>query len=727
MPPPPKQSSDPAAPIDVLVRQISVAARPQQLRLIDTLCERTQKGSESMRAFQLLAAVRPNGSRLALEYVARMPDPIPPALLLFAAQALPDRSNPIAMRVAVAGKLLGSLPDTPQAVGPVVRSVTAGLSRSRTLQRMIELQSRVDRCVTLDRMVEASERRVKLKCPKCKAKLTRQAFIRHLWEKHRLTFDRGAAVDPRSAVEQAVGAAAATDDPEAVDLAFDLSAHYYPQSTPEQVLQAIASRQMAAGIPVPDTLTRAAADQAAGLCPACLNPVPDPIPPVPPPLAVGGGRLSGDGYAVEVTDSLTGRTVTIVTPKEQRAELPLNRFDPRAFGVMVAIPVLLTGILAVVLFPDRYAPPGLVALAVTFLGWVTYLIARYSRKPLPPADGLAVDMAWQELVPDMGAKKAAARWLTRLCRASVDRGDEVERVRRVYELVENASVWADKGGPYYHLFAAARILQVCDGVGLGKDKVNGLLGVFEPFFLGELPAAYAEAAAEIVRTDQLLTDADARRFGVLLTASAFEATYTPLDLVRVLRFLPNLRVVFGTPTADGLKAAYAVWRGRHSEPWAGVGKATTVFELAKSYPGVSRKLLAAHPDALMRLHLPDAAERELGEVLLTPRGVIAGGKVLADPDGEAELLRSPRGSGWTLHLGSHRIHLDRKLDWNVIDLLVKWVRYRADKLLPLAEASDRVNPDRVRRVLAPLAQPCPLCGAECVCRSGRVGEPWPMS
>lgn len=726
MPPPSKKPPDPAVPMDALVRQIAASARPQQLPLFDALIARTRAGTESMRAFQMLAAVKPNGLRLALEYVARMPEPIPPAILLFAAQALQDRSNPIPMRVIVAGKLLGSLPDTPQAVGPVVRSVTAGLSRSRTLQRMIELQSRVDQCVTLDKMVEASERKVKLQCPKCRAKLSRAAFIRHLWEKHRLTFDRGAASDSRPQVEEAVTLAAAGDDPEAVDRVFDVSPHYYPKSTPEQVLQAVASRQMTAGFPVPDTLTRAAADQNAGLCPACLNPVPDPLPPVPPPLSVGAGRLSGDGYAVEVIDSPTGRTITVITPKEQRVEPPASRFDPRAFAVIIAGPVLVFGILAVILVPSQFLPM-LWAIALAFLGWVVYLVSRYTRKSLPNADGVAVDTAWQELLLTMGAKKAAARWMTRLCRASVDRGDSVDRAKRVYEMVENSAVWADKGGPYHHLFAAARILQVCDGVGLGKDKVNELLSVFEPFFLGELPAAYAEAAAEIIRNDHVLTDADARRFGVRLTAAAFEVTFTPLDLARVLRFLPNLRVLFGTPTVESLKMAYAVWRGRNTEPWATVGKGITIFELAKSYPGPSRKLLATHADVLMRITLPDAAERELGEVVLTPRGIIAAGKVLADPDGEAELLRSPRGSGWTLALGSQRINLDRKLDWNVIDLLVKWMKYRTEKLIPLAEASERVNIDRVRRVLTPLVRSCSLCGAECVCRSGRVGEPWPMS
>jgi hypothetical protein len=727
MPPPPK--IDPATPPDELVRRLAAArGRADQVRLIDALVAHTRDGAASLKAFQQLAAAKPNGPRLALEYVARMPEPIPPAILLFAAQALQDRGNPIAVRVAVAGKLLGSLPDTPQAVGPVVRSVTAGLSRSKTLQRMIDLQSRVARCLTLDWMVGASEKAVKLKCPKCRAKLRRPDFIRHLWFKHRLLFDRGVAVDPRSEVEKAVAAAATATDPAAVDRAFAVSPHVYPESTPVQVLQAVASRQAVAGFPIPDTLTRAAADRSAGLCPACLNPVPDPLPPVPPPLALGGGRLAGDGYTVEVTDRPTGRTVTVTTPKGPAADPPAaRRFDPRPFAVMVAAPVLVLGLLTAVLLPSRLAPPFLVAVGAAVSAWLLYLAARFTRRPLPDSDTVAVDAAWEVIVPEVRGTKAAARWLTRLCRASCGRGSGAERVKQVYDLTEAAAVWADKGGPYLPLFAAVRVLAACDGAALGKDKVGGLLGVFEPFFLGELPAAYAEAAAEIVHTDHLLVEADARRFAVLLLAAAFDAALAPLDLLRVLRFLPHLRVLFGTPQADAVKLAYAVWRGRNTEPWAGVGRATPVFELARASPGVSRKLLAAHPDLLLRIDLPDAAARELGEAVLTARGLVVGGKVLTDPDGEAEVVRSPRGSGWMLALGAQRIHLDRKLDWNTVDLIVRWLRYRLDKLVPAAEAADRTNPERVRRVLAPLAQDCSLCGRACVCRSGRVGEPWPIT
>lgn len=728
---PPTPQIDPTLPLDELLRRAAAAGRRgEQVRLLDALAARTRQGYDAMRVFQALAAVQPNGSRLALEYVARMSDPIPPAILLFAAQALQDRSNPVGMRLTVAGKLLAALPDTDAAVGPVVRAVTAGLSRSRTLQRMIELQGRVDRCATLDRMVAASEQKVRLRCPKCRRQFLRPAFIRHLWDEHRLIFDRGTAVDPKPAVEQAVtGAVTATDGP-ATDQPFDESARYFPQSTPEQVLQAVASRQMASGHPVPDSLTRAAADQNAGLCPSCLNPVPDPIPPVPPPLAVGGGRLSGDGYAVEVIDKPTGRTVRVTTPKEGEEDVPpafTRRFDPRAFGVLVAAPLLLAAVVAVGVLPQRFGPPVLYALLAGFAGWVVYLIARYARPPLPNPDATAVDAAWREIAPRRGAKKSAARWLTRLCRASIGRGDPTRRARELYEVVENAAVWADKGGVYLPLFAAARLLQVCDNSDMGRDRVSGLLDVFDPFFLGELPAAYAEAAAEIVTTDAVLTPADARRFAALLTSLAFDASLTPHDLIRVLRFLPYLRVLFGTPTADGLKAAYVIWKGRRSDLWAEAGHATTVFDLARTAPGACRRLLTAHPDALLRLDLPDAAVRELGEVVLTPRGVIAADKVLAEPGGEAEVVRSPRGSGWMLALGAQRINLDRKLDWNTVDTLVRWIRFRSDKLLPQAEAADRVNADRVRQVLAPLVRTCPLCHAECVCRSGRVGEPWPVA
>lgn len=717
----------PPAPVEEFVRKVA-AAPPgaERQKAVAVLVARTRGGADAVKAFTLLQASA-DGKRLALEYAAGVPEPLPGALVLLAAQALHDRSNPVPVRMAVAGALLASVPDSPQAVGSVIRAVTAGLSRSKTLQRMIELQSRVERCDTLDDMVKQAERSVKLKCPKCQGKYRRAGFIRHLWKAHRLQYDRGLAVDPRPKVDEAVTAAATADDPAAVDRAFALTEELFPKSTPDQVLQAVAARQTTAGFPVPDELNRAAADAHAGLCPNCLAPVPDPFQPIPPPLAVTKTRLAGGGYTVEVIDSPAGRKLHTLTPKEEFVETPQGerRFDPRVVGVFAAAPLLLVTL--VLLFLPFVTQPFLAALGCAVLAWLLYAAVAFTRKKLPVGQRLVVDSAWREIVPKLKRNKANARWLTRLCRTTADRGSIEDRARALNDLVSDAADAFDRGTPFVHLFAAARLLQVSDGADLGRERIAGLVGVFEPFFRGELPAEFAEAAADIAHTDDLVPGADAARLGLRLVTTAFDAGFHPLDVIRVLRFFPHLRVLCNTPTAEVLKLHFVAWRWRSTQPWASVGPADPLCVLAESSPAACRRILAAHPDAILRIDLPDAAERELGEVVLTARGLVVAGKVLTDPDEEAELIRSPRGSGWMLALGSQRINLDRKLSPETVALLSKWLRYRVTKFLPHAESQDRTNGGLVRRILAPLVQTCGLCGTECVCRIGRVGEMWPIS
>ena len=77
---------------------------------------------------------------------------------------------------------------------------------------------------------------------------------------------------------------------------------------------------------------------------------------------------------------------------------------------------------------------------------------------------------------------------------------------------------------------------------LGRERIAGLVSVFEPFFRGELPAEFAEAAADIAHTDDLVPGADAARLALRLVTTAFTTGFYPLDVVRVLRFLPHLRV-----------------------------------------------------------------------------------------------------------------------------------------------------------------------------------------
>lgn len=716
----------PPPAIEDLVQNVTAAppGAERQKRLA-VLVRRTASGADAVKAFTLLQKAD-GGKRAALEYTAAMPEPLPAAVVLLAAQALHDRGNPVPVRMVAAGALLASVPDKPQTVGPIVRAVTAGLSRSKTLQRMIELQSRVANCDTLDGMVKAADRTVKLRCPKCQGKFRRVSFIRHLWTAHRLQYERGVAVDPRPKVDDAVTAASNADDPAAVDRAFTLTEQHYPNSTPRQVLQAVAARQTASGYPVPDELTRDAADAHSGLCPNCLAPVLDPFTPIPPPLTITKTRLAADRYSVEVIDAPAGRRLHILTPKEEIIESPQGerRFDPRVVGVSAAVPVLLATVVLVLL--PFVTQPLLAALGCAVLAWLLYAAIAFTRKKLPVGERLVVDAAWRVIVPKMKRNKTNARWLTRLCRATADRGTPEDRGRALNDLISDAADGFERGTPFVHLFAAARMLQVSDGVSMGRERVAALVDVFEPFFRGELSAEFAEAAAEIANTDDLVPGADAARLGIRLLSTAFEAGFYPLDVLRVLRFMPHLRVLCGTPTIEVLRLQFVAWRWRSTEPWSSVGPAVPVCVLAESSSAACRRILAAHPDAVLRIDLPDAAERELGEVVLTARGLVVAGKVLTDPDEDAELIRSPRGSGWMLALGSQRINLDRKLSPETVTLLGKWLRYRVTKFLPHAETQDRANPGLVRRVLGPLVRACGLCGTECVCRTGRVGDAWPI-
>ncbi len=708
--------------------RIALAAtdRAGQLRALDALIARTYPGPQSMVAFQTLAATGGAGPRLALEFVARMPDPLPRGVLLLAAQQLPDRAHPLPLRLAVAGKLLTSLPDTAQAVGPIVRSLTVGLSRSRTLERMLQLQSRVDRCAALDEMVRTTETRVKLKCPKCRAKLTRPELVVHLWFQHRLIFERGQALDPRSVVEKIVESAAARS-PTPPEESFRATAHYFPDSEPLQVLQAVAARQRSTGS-IPRPLVDAATESGRTLCPTCLASRPDRILPLPPPLETTPTRIAGDGYSVSVQETSSSQLVEIRTPESARTILPGTRrlFGPRGWGVLVALPFFALFVLAVWVVPFRVASPFGLAVLLAIIGWGLDIAVRLTRPGMPAPGVRGFDVVWEEIAANLSPTDATARFLTRLCLSSYGRGTPGERSATLRNLIETTAARADGSAAFVQLGAAADALQAADATDLGKDRVNRLAKLFDAFWHGERTAEYAEYLAEIAAARMVLASGEARRLALLMMASAFESGLLPQDLLAMFPYLPWLRMAMGMPTPARLQMACAVWRGKNSEPWSNAGPAVTLFELAKKFPAASRKLLVSCPDALLKLTLPDAVQRTLGDVLLTPRGLVLGSALLTDPAIAIDLGRSPRGSGWILQLGREFINLDRKLPGEMIPVFSAWLRYRVEKLLPLAETITRSNPAKVRVLLEPLASVCALCGAESIGRIGKLGDPWPL-
>jgi hypothetical protein len=525
-------------------------------------------------------------------------------------------------------------------------------------------------------------------------------------------------------LDAAITTAAASGEADGIDHSFLLASQYFPDSDPRQVLQALAARG-ASDPTQTDRLLELASEEGAGLCPVCLSAVSDPVPPLPPPANVSDGRVSAEGYSVAVEDVPAGRTVTVQVPGANPAREPDegSRRSPRQAAVLAALPILLLTAVAVALVPARLASPDWVGVWLGLVGWLVYLAVRLTRRPPVDRTERAVDLAWSRLAPVVGRTQPAARFLTRLARATLSSGDPAARGGVVFELVQHAAVLADKGAVYQQLLAAARVLEVLDQGRIGRERVAGLVGVFDPFLRGELGPAYAEAAAEILMSSDVLAPGDAERLGVLVVGAAFENGLSPADLVTVARFCPWFRRVVLSARPDHLALQHAVWRGRNSRPWAALGDAATAFELARETPSAGRRIFGEFPDTLLRVRVGDAAESDLGPVLVTVRGVVVAGFVVADPDAPVELARVS--SGWQFRYGPHRLALSSRVSGRVADEIRRWLKYRAATLFPEAERPQPRGPGpRALGILTPLVVACPLCGTRSILRIGQVGTPW---
>jgi hypothetical protein len=289
----------------------------------------------------------------------------------------------------------------------------------------------------------------------------------------------------------------------------------------------------------------------------------------------------------------------------------------------------------------------------------------------------------------------------------------------VHELAEQAAVLDRKGETYSQLAAAAAVLRASDTARIGREPVGGIVELFRPFAQGRASAGFAEAAAEIVFADLGLPADDRLRLGIGLTAVLFDAGLTPPDVLLIVRFCPWLKKLLPAADADHLAGLFAVWQLAGNRGWSAVGPATTVFDLAANAPATARRLLTAHPDTLLRLDLGEAATAAVGAVVLTSRGLVAGGLLADDPDDRIEAV------GGKLRVGGGLLAAEAPIPAKLPDQLRQWLIWRTGRLLPKADAAleRRPRPAAADRLAAVVAD-CPLCGARCAWRTGRLGTPW---
>jgi hypothetical protein len=631
--------------------------------------------------------------RAFLERVGQTRSQLPDPVLNRLRPLLADRTIPITIRVQAAARALASLPDTPEALRKIVRPLASGLSPLRRLERLRQLQHQIETHRSLDALIARREARLKMDCPRCGLRYPREVMVRHLWHEHGLLMEHGKIRSPRRTVRELQAEHADSRDTTVLDRTSLLAAD-------------ADIRAWAAASTPPDediaALTAEAKDQGCGLCPGCFAERLPSLDPLPPPLSLGHGRLAGDGSVVQIGGGDWLRTLSVTTPTHLFHFAPDARLvGARGLATLVAASFLLAAFVVLVFGSREWSTPPVLARFV-LAAVAAYILIRLMWRPTVKLDERAVDAAWSQLVPKLLDENTPSRWLARLCRTSLERGDPEARAEILNEIVDSTS---DR-----RLLAAASVLRAFDRSRLGHDRAAAITDLVAAGFRSGRSTAFSEHAAECyLSADPPPSAPERARIRVLLLAEAFEAGLTPRDLSELWAAAPHLRRLMDVEPLHRLALLEGVWRLQAGRGWERIARAESVFELCRTAPNISGRLVVDFPDLLL-IHRPDPdTEAQLGPVLICTRGIVVGGRMIADPQSEVKLERAA--GRIELIFGPHRFTLERVPLGDFAGVIREWLRFRAWALLPLLDnylvpTSAAVS----ARVLAPFRSKCPNCG-----------------
>ena len=462
-----------------------------------------------------------------------------------------------------------------------------------------------------------------------------------------------------------------------------------------------------------------AGDHGAGLCPGCFAEVPASYDPFPPPLAVGPGRLAGDGYVVEVSDSQWLRYWRIEAP----AGLRQNRRDRRSIGprgaaTIAALPLAIAGVLAAFFVPRQSMSPWLLTLMFAALVSIVNGVVGLVWRPLPSRSTRAFDIAWSQLARKLVGVPEAVPFLTRLAAASPGMGKPASRMAVITSLLEWAHSPMHANAEPLALRAALAVLQVDDASLVGRDRVVGLVDLLTPAFQGRESLIFAEYALSVFfDQSQPPTSGDRSRLRILLLGAAFDAQLTPRDLLELWAVAPRLQQAMAVEPHHRLALLFGVWNGREKMSIAG---GETVFQFCRSAPLSSADLTSSNGDLLLVCR----SFKDLGPILVTGRGVIIRDHVMANPKAMVE-LRRPGLAGepsFELAIGSYRFALSSRPEDGLAATIRELLRVRHESLLPWIErALETRGGSAISSLLLPLSQNCRTCGQTVVVAKAKVG------
>ncbi len=542
--------------------------------------------------------------QLALEVAARLPPPVPSALIDAALPLLSDKRLSSEIRVAAVAALLKSTGRSGAAALKVLRAFVAGVAKKKAIDQLHDLEQHAGQGEAIDALCAELEDQLRMACPRCQVELPRREMIDHLWEQHRLILDGRRVREPWQVIEGWLGDYRLERDPAVLARCQELAARADPEDGPAR-LQRLLLQKGVADDGTRRELLKQAARQGASLCPGCsalVTPVAS-----RQPLTASWRRQgwAAPGYRVEVSDRGLVPRLEIETPEMMlyRGGEPGRRLTRKGALLVLTLPLLVAaGVLAVLQPPLEVLqswnlPRWALGAAVGGLALLVALLVPLLKRRPPPPQARALNHGWTRLVRHLCVEGFPGEGLpltAGLAEISPGRGN-IEGRR---EVVEEARIIADR------VARAQPGLALCAGVvtrlaleeSEEKEPLKALAGQVGRCFEGKMPLGFA--AGLLRRSGGLRsTAAERRRLRVLLCARAFDAGLEVRDLIVLGRACAELGAVLDVDHGDALVQLRLLWSLRPGRDWEAAGSATTVFDLAQRED--SESLLSKHADLLL--------------------------------------------------------------------------------------------------------------------------------
>ncbi|MFL5329134.1 MAG: hypothetical protein ACJ8C4_09465 [Gemmataceae bacterium] len=642
-------------------------------------------GNSTSLALTLAHSKATSARRLALEIVGqiRYPGNVARRGVRY---LLADRSLPLSARLAATRALIRGLRSDEQGVVRLLHHFVAGLGRSKAIQRLDAVAPRLVRAAAAVAIVRSELlNRQRMRCPRCGAMRRRKRMSRHLWRHHSLLLDGGRAHTPWQALDLRLR----DTDPVATLAQFH-----------REILKQGHSDQEAKAHLLVEAQTRHES-----ICPHCFAAIRAPDAPPLKPMETSRGRLTGEGYAVTVSESALWPRLRIDTP----SGVLFKGAEPIAGTTAIALHwaslcVAMTALAAAFIIKPPWHVLTMIALLIEFVLLEVWAWQIGNRRD-DPLDR-AIDHAWQALVPTMQPGIA----LGRLALTSVGRGDPQKRVKQLQHLIETNETLA----PLWWL-------RLMDMRAVGQDPLPELASLLGRCFAGQAPIAVAADVLALAQTG-LHARADRARLRILAIEKAFAAGLSVRDLQELGRVFPAIGNILRTEDLEGIAGLRLIWDERESRPWRACGPATTVFQLAR-YPVLGGQVLAAEPDALLYQPLPPAGQfDDPAPVILCGRGLVFRHVLVRELPEHVWAWERPvwRGGGFELRMGEHRLEYDDD-PTELAARLKRWADFWLREFLPRGEYVLRYRvTEHLTKLLANHIVSCPGCAKPVIPVAGKI-------